>query len=134
MNGPTSRSERSVRNPPLDRPLLIYDGECNFCRRWIRRWKDGTGERVGYCEFQNLGDRFPEIPRAAFAGAVQLIELDGRVLSGADAVFRIFDFAPEGRRLPRLLRRLPGFMPVARAAYRFAASHRGLFSRMSRLW
>ena len=113
---------------------MIYDGDCNFCRRWISRWKAATGDRVGYCEYQKLGDRFPEIPRAALEHAVQLIELDGRVLSGADAVFRIFDFAPERRRLPRLLRRLPGFMPVARAAYRFVASHRVVFSRISRPW
>ena len=131
MNAPTSQPERIVRRAPLDKPLLIYDGDCHFCRRWIARWKDATGERIAYCEYQKVEERFPESPRADFEQAVQLIELDGRVLSGADAVFRIFDFGPDGGWLPRLLRRLPGFMPLARAAYRFIASHRTFFSRIS---
>lgn len=131
MNAPSSEPQFTVLHPPHDRPLLIYDGDCGFCRRWIARWKRVTRERVGYCEFQQLGGRFPEIPHAAFAQAVQLIELDGRVLSGADAVVRLLDLAPRRRWLPRFLRALPGFMPVARAAYRFIASHRGFFSRIS---
>ena len=113
---------------------MIYDGDCNFCRRWIARWEQVTGKRVGYCEFQQLGGRFQEIPRAAFERAVQWIELDGRVLSGADAVLRLLDFAPQGRWLPRWLRALPGFMPLARAAYRFIASHRAFFSWISARW
>lgn len=86
---------------------------------------------MDYCEFQKIGERFPEIPRAAYEQAVQLIELDGHVLSGADAVFRLLDFAPQERWLPRWLPALPGFMPVARAAYRFIASHRAFFSWIS---
>ena len=131
MNAQSSHPPRTVRHPPPDRPLLIYDGECNFCGRWIARWEQVTGKRVGYCEFQQLGERFPEIPRAAFEQAVQLIELDGRVLSGADAVIRLFDFAPQKRWLPRLMRGLPGFMPIARVAYRFIAAHRTFFSRIT---
>lgn len=127
MKVPSSHPPCRVLHPPPDRPLLIYDGDCHFCRRW----KQATGERAGYCEFQQLGGRFPEIPRAAFAQAVQWIELDGRVLSGADAVLRLLDFAPQGRWLPRWLRRMPGFMPSARAAYRFVASHRTFFSRIT---
>ena len=134
MNASSSHPQCRVRHPPPDRPLLIYDGECNFCGRWIARWEQVTGKRVGYCEFQQLGGRFPEIPRAAFERAVQWIELDGRVLSGADAVFRVLDFAPQGRWLPRWLRALPGFMPLARAAYRFIASHRAFFSWISARW
>jgi predicted DCC family thiol-disulfide oxidoreductase YuxK len=86
-----------VRHPPPDRPLLIFDGDCNFCRRWIARWEKGTGPCVDYVEFQKIGGRFPEIPRTAYEQAVQLIELDGRVLSGADAVLRLLDFAPQKR-------------------------------------
>ncbi len=131
MTAPPSEPGRIVRHPPRDKPLLIYDGDCAFCRRWIARWNRATGDRVAYAEYQKVEAQFPEIPRADFETAVQLIELDGRALSGADAVFRLFDFAGERGRIPRLLRQLPGFMPLARAAYRFIASHRSFFSRMS---
>jgi predicted DCC family thiol-disulfide oxidoreductase YuxK len=127
----TSPPSRVVRHPPATCPLLIYDGDCGFCRRWIARWKRVTGARVEYAEYQRAAQRFPEIARAEFEQAVQWIEGDGRVLSGADAVFRLFDFAAESGGLLRRARGLPGFMPVARAAYRFIASHRAFFSRFS---
>ena len=34
--------------PPRDKPLLIFDGECGFCRRWVERGESLTGDRVGY--------------------------------------------------------------------------------------
>jgi predicted DCC family thiol-disulfide oxidoreductase YuxK len=88
---------------------------------------------VEYRAFQEVADQFPEIPRVAFERAVQLIETDGRVSSGADAVFQLFEFASKKRRLLKFLRKVPGFMPVARLAYAFIASHRTWLSVFTRL-
>ena len=118
-------------NQPLDKPLLVFDGDCTFCRRWIARWQKATGDRVDYREFQLVAPQFPDIPTADFEEAVQLIEPGGRVLSGADAVLRTLDFAPKKRWLHRVLRAIPGFMPIARVAYRFIANHRTFFSRFT---
>lgn len=127
------RQEVRVQQPPRERPLMIYDGDCNVCRRWIARWHSATAERVEYRAFQEVADQFPEIPRLAFERAVQLIETDGRVSSGADAVFQLFEFASKKRRLLKFLQGVPGFMPVARAAYAFIASHRTWLSVFTRL-
>ena len=80
---------RRVGSPP-DRPVLIFDGDCSFCRFWIAWWRHRTGEAVDHEPFQNpnIPQRFPDIPRDRFAHAVQLIEVDGRVSEGAEAVFR----------------------------------------------
>ena len=129
---PASASETYVGEPP-ERPLIIFDGDCNFCRRWIARWQRATGARVDYLQFQKLGDRFPEIPKLRFEAAVQLILPTGAVLSGSDAVFRLFDFSIKRPWLLRLLLRVPGFRSVSRATYRFIARHRVFFSRVSRL-
>lgn len=126
--------ERHVRAPPAERPLMVYDGDCDFCRHWIARWRRATGDQVDYLSFQETAGQFPEIPRAAFEEAVQLIEPSGRVLNGADAVFRALDFAPRRRWFLQLLPRLPGFMPVARLVYGFIARHRPFFSWMTRLF
>ena len=32
--------------PPLARPLMIFDGDCEFCRAWIARWRQYTGTAV----------------------------------------------------------------------------------------
>jgi hypothetical protein len=29
-----------------ERPLLVWDGDCDFCRRWIERWRRIAGDRV----------------------------------------------------------------------------------------
>lgn len=115
----------------MNPPLLIYDGDCGFCKRWIARWRKLTGNRVSYRPFQEFEDQFPGISRAAFEASVQLIEPNGEILTGADAVFRALDYAEPK---PKLLwfQRFPGFMPIARRAYSFIASHRMLFSWLTR--
>src|SRR5256885_16578114 len=78
---------RSVRDAP-SKPLLIFDADCHFCRRWIERWRDLTAGTVEYDSYQEVAGRFPEIPREAFERAVQFIETDGTVFSAAEAGFR----------------------------------------------
>ena len=83
MPGPTHQ----VANPP-SKALLVYDGDCGFCKLWIARWREITAGAVDYEELQEVAARFPEVPRAEFEDAVKLIEPDGRVFSGAEAVYR----------------------------------------------
>src|ERR1035438_10489296 len=78
-----------VATPP-PKPLLVFDGDCNFCTLWIRRWQQMSGDAVDYLPSQaaSIAAQFPEIPHEQFNTAVQLIEPDGAVYSGAEAVFR----------------------------------------------
>lgn len=112
----------------MHRPTLIFDGDCGFCRRWIERWKSQTERRVAYVTFQRMGNRFPEVTREQCESAVHLVEPDGRVCSGADAVVRLFDFGLRGGSgLGRLLS-LPPLIWVLRIGYRIVARHRQFFS------
>ena len=106
---------------PSERPLLVYDGDCSFCRLWIDRWRTLTGDRVRYAPFQEVAGQFPEIPREAFARAVQLILPGGEVFSAAHAVFRSLAFVPGYAWMLWLYQRLPGAAPVAEFFYRFVA-------------
>ena len=117
----------------LLKPLLVYDGDCAFCRSWIARWRRTTGDRVEYQPSSAAAARLPEIPAREFAEAVQLVEPDGHRSRGAEAAFRALAYAP-GHGFPLwLYRRVPGFAPVAEAAYRVVARHRPLFSAVTRL-
>jgi predicted DCC family thiol-disulfide oxidoreductase YuxK len=125
---------RRVAAPP-DRPLLLFDGDCGFCRRWILRWKSLTGDRVDYVPSQDAAPRFPEIPPEDFRRSVQLVLPDGRVFSGAEAVFLSLSFAPRLRWPLTAYRRVPGFAALAEVAYRTIARHRGSASAATRaLW
>ncbi|HLH52639.1 MAG TPA: lipase maturation factor family protein [Verrucomicrobiae bacterium] len=128
------RSAIRVANPP-QKPLLIYDGDCHFCTVWIRRWRHHTGDHVEYIPFQaeELGERYPELPRENFEGAVHLVEPDGSVFSGAEAAFRAFGYSSNGSLLLDWYQSWPSFGRTAEACYRFVAKRRTLFSILTRI-
>ena len=108
----------------FEKPLLIYDGECGFCRRWIARWKHSFGDRVEVAPCQDVASRFPDMDPARFREAVHLREPDGTWTRGAEAVLRALAAAP-GRGWPlRLYRHVPGFASVSEWVYRLVASNR----------
>ena len=63
----------------LVKPLLVYDGDCGFCRLWIARWQSFTGNRIEYAPFQEVAERFPQIPREDFERSVQLLMPGGDI-------------------------------------------------------
>ncbi|CAN5206892.1 lipase maturation factor family protein [soil metagenome] len=128
----SSASLRRVANPP-PKPLLLFDGDCHFCRRWIERWRQMTGDAVDYATSQEQGANFPEIPPEEFANAVQLVETDGRVYRAAEAVFRSLGYARGGRWLRWCYERVPGFAAVTETGYRAVAKNRMLASAGTRL-
>jgi predicted DCC family thiol-disulfide oxidoreductase YuxK len=125
-----------VGSPPV-RTVLIFDGECGFCRRWVRRWRRASGDRVEYLPFQDarVAERFRDIPLASLEQAVHLVEPDGRVSSGAEAAFRLFRCAGVRRWPLRLYEASPLFAKSAECFYRVVAKHRAAISALTRwLW
>ncbi|MFQ5451550.1 MAG: lipase maturation factor family protein [Nitrospinaceae bacterium] len=117
------------------KPILIYDGECRFCIRWIDCWRRLTQDRVEYAPSQEVSHRYPQIPEEKFSESVQLVLPEGKVYGGAEAVFRTLAYAPGKKWIFEGYRTVPGFAPAADLLYRFVAGHRTGFSRGSRwLW
>ena len=118
------------------RPLLVWDGDCNFCHFWVRQIRHRTGDAVEYIPYQDarIADLFPEIQREQFETAVQLALPDGRLLSGAEAIFAALSAHGHLRWPYVLYRRVPGVAWVSELAYRFVASHRAFFARLTRLF
>ena len=82
----------------VPKPVLIYDGDCGFCRRQVARWQTVTGDRVEYVPGPDA--RFDNVPRERLEAAVVLVMPHGEVLDGAEAVFRALACAPgRGARL-----------------------------------
>jgi len=124
----------NVARPP-QRPLMIYDGDCGFCRFWVKRWQRSTGSQVAYLPLQDpsIATQFPELPTAALETAVHLIEPDGKVFSGAEAVFRSLAANPSKQWPLRLYRKIPGAALLAEWGYRLVARHRRASSALTRL-
>lgn len=117
------------------RPLLVFDGDCRFCRLWIERWRAITGERVEYVSYQEATDTWADVPPDRCREAVHLVDTDGAVYRAAEAVFRSLAVRPAWRGLLWAYRRVPGVRPISEAVYRLVARHRVLASRLTHmLW
>ncbi len=123
-----------VASPPV-KAVMIYDGDCNFCSLWIHRWQLTTGDQLDYLPFQDpsVAARFPEVPRGQFETAVQLVEPDGHVYGGAEAVFRALARHPQKAWLLGWYEQSPVFAHATEWGYRLVARHRGFFSALTRL-
>jgi lipase maturation factor 1 len=121
-----------VSNPP-PKPLMIWDGECHFCKRWIERWREITLGKVDYATYQDAATRFPEIPIEQFKRAVAFIEPDGEAFFAAQAVYRSLRYRSSRKWLAWSYDHVPGFAGISETAYEFIARHRSLGSTFTRL-
>src|SRR6266404_3793123 len=124
---PNKSSLRVSNAPP--KPLLIWDGECDFCRLWIERWREITAGKVDYATYEGAAERFPEIPVDQFTRAMAFIKPDGDVFFAADAVYRSLAYRHSQRWLAWSYDRVPGFAAVSETGYGFIARRRINFCR-----
>lgn len=118
-----------VRSAP-SKPLLIYDGDCNFCKFWILRWQRATASRIDFLPSQDpdVKRRFPEIPPEAFDESVQFIETNGTVYHGAEAAFRSLTHTRFWAWTFLVYEHVPGARPITEWSYHFVSKHRPAFS------
>lgn len=107
------------------RPLVLFDTDCGFCRRWVGRWQLNTGGRVRFAPGDWWHRLAYGIRKADMKRAMQLVEPSGRVSQGAEAVFRMLTWSPRrGTRVAARLGLLPGVLHVARGVYAVIARNR----------
>ena len=110
----------------LTRPVLLYDGNCGFCLRWInrlRRW-DRAG-RIDYVPYQQravIAD-LPSIGDDALDRAAHLVAPDGSVSAGARAIPALLGYLPGGGLLKPFFW-IPGIPWVADRVYAWVAANR----------
>src|SRR5438105_12458058 len=128
----TGERRQHVSNPS-PKPLLIWDGECDFCRLWIEHWRAITAGKVEYATYQQAAHQFPEIPVEQFKRAMALIEPGGETFFAAEAVYRSLRYRSSRRWLAWSYDHVPGFAVISEIAYKFIARHRGLGSTFTQL-
>jgi predicted DCC family thiol-disulfide oxidoreductase YuxK len=122
-----------MRAEPM-RPLVLFDGDCGFCRRWVERWRGRTQGRVRFEPARPVLRWLFGIRKRDARRAMQLIAPSGAVFSGAEAAFRMLGWSPHrGTRWAARLGRLPGVLQVARGVYAVIARNRVLAARVDRL-
>ena len=114
-------------------PVLVYAGNSRYCRLWVDYWRAITGDRVSYVPYRRAVEELPGVPQHLHRESVQLVLPDGRVVSGASAIFRALSYAPGQGFLLWLYIHVWGFAAVSERLYRGASRHRSLLYRLTRL-
>ena len=117
----------------LQRPLLIYDGQCQFCRYCVDFASAATGAEVHYQPYQAVQHDFPEISEQDFRASIRLIHPDGSVSSGARAAFQTLALGHYTALWEFLYTTLPLFGAISETCYRFVARHRDTCYRAAKV-
>jgi predicted DCC family thiol-disulfide oxidoreductase YuxK len=107
-------------------PVIVYDGDCAFCRKQIARIRArATRGQFEYLPRQAPGitDRFPILAESDFNTGMRLVHPSGQVYVGADAVYQIARALPGWRRIAWLYR-VPILHGLSRLIYRWIAANR----------
>ena len=110
---------------PTDRPLVVWDGDCVFCRRWMKRYSSLAGNRLDFAPLQDAAQHFQHIHRSQFERAIHLIMPDGQHTSGAEAMCEIQSRIGVRRWPLWIYRRSRPLATLAEATYGWVANHRG---------
>lgn len=68
--------------------ILVWDGQCGFCKYWKTRWEARTEGKIDFATYQEVAENFPDIPLKEFKKASRLIETDGQIYAGPDSAYR----------------------------------------------
>ena len=116
------------------RGVVLYDGQCGFCSRWVKYWA-GTLARRGF-EIASLDEAWVaeriRMPREELLNDIRLLTTDGQLISGADVYLyvtrRIWWAWPF-----YAVFRLPGFNRLIHVGYRWFARNRYCVSHACQL-
>jgi predicted DCC family thiol-disulfide oxidoreductase YuxK len=124
MIGPELMAPDGARLP--GRWTVLYDGDCNFCRRTVRRLQRlDRDDRLALVPYQDreVAEFFAWLSRDALEDTLHVVSPAGEVWTGARAVERLVPLL-RGGRVPALIFRLPLVRPLADRVYRWIARNR----------
>ncbi len=115
----------------LTKPVIIYDGACNFCLNGIRRIQNtDQADQFTYTPKQtpDLYAHYPQLEAIEAKEGMRFINSNGKVYCGADTIYQIY------RRLGRYryitwLYLVPVIRTLLRGAYLIIAKNRSRLSR-----
>tara|TARA_Y100001960_G_C14455789_1_gene719530 strand:+ start:276 stop:743 length:468 start_codon:yes stop_codon:yes gene_type:complete len=114
------------------KPILVYDGDCEFCKVWISRWRSITHEKVACSPYQKVADDYPDISTEQFGSAVFFFDSAGKSYSGAQAIFKTFSYAPNGKWIFDFYESSPSFAFFSEWIYKKLAENRKNFTILTR--
>lgn len=123
----TVRGQNEAPSDGMGRPYtLVYDGMCKICNplaNLVRKWDSRHRIEVAPSQTAGIMARFPWIPAAAYAQAIQMIGPGGETWQGAAAVEQLLTVLPRGRWIAWIFH-VPFVRTIADRIYRWVARNR----------
>lgn len=107
------------------RGRVLFDGECPFCRSWVRRLEPILGPRgFAFVPLQTPWVReYFHLPEDQLLSEMQVLLRTGQTYGGADAIIALAKYVWWAWPFA-LVSQLPGVRHALRAAYRHVAARR----------
>lgn len=117
----------------ITKPILIFDGECTFCRRSAKRFRQMTDGRVETRPSQELDLAALGVEPEWVKRSVVFVAPDEAPTEGSEAIFRALLHALRRRvRWGARAGLTPGVLGVTQVGYRWVARNRAIASRIER--
>lgn len=117
--------------PPKEKPLMVFDGNCGFCKYWVIKWKKISGLGVDYKPYQEAAEQLEDIEIHHFKEAVRYISTDGKIYNGPDAAYITYYNQERAMFLHRWYNEKPWFQKLSDQVYQWVADNRNLMSKLS---
>jgi hypothetical protein len=116
----------------IPRPVVLYDGTCGFCTSSVRQWRERGDGIIEFASNQNGAGEAYGIPQHETVRGLCLVEKNGDVRTGAEAVFRLMGLceSPFGKVALTLHKRVWLFRSVSNWIYEHVAGNRKYLSRL----
>lgn len=108
--------------------FIIYDSDCGFCQNSIATLRSIVGDQINYVPRINLADGEYGISKQKSNGAIQFVETNKQVYSGAHAIFKALSYKSGWEIWLKLYNHLPGFKLISEAVYKVVAKYRSKLS------
>jgi predicted DCC family thiol-disulfide oxidoreductase YuxK len=120
--------------PARDRAVLLYDGDCRFCRYSLERvlaWDRYSRLRPLALQDPEAERLLAQLDAQARMDSWHLVERDGKVSSAGRAAAPLLRLLPGGRPLASVVELSPR---LTEAAYGLVARNRPALSRFVAIW
>lgn len=112
--------------------MLVWDGNCGFCKYWVIRWSMLSRGKVDFVPYQKAAELLPDIDVANFKEAARLVDIDGKFYDGPAAAYKSLQLAGKYPFLMRWYVRFNMFRWLSDIGYQWIADHRDFCMRATK--
>tara|TARA_Y100000748_G_scaffold268645_1_gene240296 strand:+ start:1280 stop:3367 length:2088 start_codon:yes stop_codon:yes gene_type:complete len=113
-------------------PIMVWDGECDFCRLCADRFKSLKKDDIEFISYQEIFNKYPKAPEMDYKKSVVFFT-NKNIYTGAAAVFGYYNEI--GKKFPLwLYNKIKIFEKTTEYFYQVVANNRSIFQSIGQLF